>query len=336
MPMPCGGGKDDRSGDPRPRPGERRPGRLPAQAPVQLPSPGGHHAFQWSIANPDAAANGSYCRAARDGRLVGGAVSGLGTGYKADSVNGQSRLSVLAVDPDRLALEDLGQLLSSSSRVTESVCACSASEALRLFATREFGALLTEVRMPGFDGLELASVLNRFAHPPAVVFMSANDHGAARRFELRARDYLRKPITQRRLDEAIARILDPAKNADGGAGTAIKPSSPKPVVGVHRPNGDATRIISLSSILYVSAQGDYVRIVTDTGRYLERATITEIDRRWKSYGFHRVHRAYVVNLRRAQEMRPLVGGTASLALVDGSEIPVARRHTAELRRRLRM
>jgi len=243
---------------------------------------------------------------------------------------------VLAVYSKHLALEDLGQLLNSSPRVTEIACASSASEALRLFATREFDALFSEVRMPGFDGLELASVLNRFAIPPAVVFVSANEDGAARAFELRARDYLRKPVTQRRLEEAIARVSDPAIDAEGGADTEAEPSLRRPVVGVHEPHDDATRIISLSSILYVSAQGDYVRIVTDTGRYLERATITEIHRRWKSYDFHRVHRAFVVNLRRAQEMRPQVGGTASLALVDGSEIPVARRHRAELRRRLRM
>jgi DNA-binding LytR/AlgR family response regulator len=251
-------------------------------------------------------------------------------------VNAQGRLSVLAVDADRLALEDLGQLLNSSPRVTETACASSATEALRLFATRQFDALFSEVRMPGFDGLELAGVLNRFANPPAVVFVSANEDGAARAFELSARDYLRKPVTQRRLEEALARVSYPVDDAEDRADTETGPSLSQPVVGVHRPLDEATRIISLSSILYVSAQRDYVRIVADTGRYLQRATISEIDRRWKSYGFHRVHRAYVVNLRRAREMRPQLGGTASLALVDGTEIPVARRHSAELRRLLRM
>lgn len=251
-------------------------------------------------------------------------------------MNGRSRISVLAVDADRPALEHLGQLLSSSPRVVEIVSASSASEALRLFATRRFDAVFSEVRMPGFDGLELSSVLNLFAHPPAMVFVSASEDGSIRAFELGARDYLRKPVTKRRLDEAIARVSDPANDGRSGSDTETEPVPRRPVVGVRLPHDDATRIISLSSILYVSAQGDYVRIVTDTGGYLERATITEIDRRWKSYGFHRVHRAYVVNLRRAQEIRPHVGGTASLALVDGSEIPVARRHSAELRRQLRM
>jgi two-component system response regulator LytT len=53
------------------------------------------------------------------------------------------------------------------------------------------------------------------------------------------------------------------------------------------------------------------------------------------YGFVRVHRSYIANLRRASEIRPELGGTATIVLADGSEIPVARRQVAELRRRLR-
>jgi DNA-binding LytR/AlgR family response regulator len=48
-----------------------------------------------------------------------------------------------------------------------------------------------------------------------------------------------------------------------------------------------------------------------------------------------VHRSYIANLRRATEIRPELGGTATIVLADGTEIPVARRQVAELRRRLR-
>jgi DNA-binding LytR/AlgR family response regulator len=79
-----------------------------------------------------------------------------------------------------------------------------------------------------------------------------------------------------------------------------------------------------------------VRLVTDGGRFLQRDTLAEIERRWTPHGFHRVHRAYLVNLRRAVEVRPDHGGTASIVLADGSAVPVARRQVADLRRRLRM
>jgi DNA-binding LytR/AlgR family response regulator len=48
----------------------------------------------------------------------------------------------------------------------------------------------------------------------------------------------------------------------------------------------------------------------------------------------RVHRQYVANLRNAVELRPMLGSGAELVFADGQTIPVARRHTAELGRRL--
>ncbi len=98
----------------------------------------------------------------------------------------------------------------------------------------------------------------------------------------------------------------------------------------------ATRLIARNSILYVQSHGDFVRIVSDEGRYLLRATLAEIERRWEPFGFVRVHRQYVANLLKAVELRPQLGGTAELLLSDGQTIPIARRHVAELGRRLRV
>jgi DNA-binding LytR/AlgR family response regulator len=96
----------------------------------------------------------------------------------------------------------------------------------------------------------------------------------------------------------------------------------------------STRLISRGSILFVQSHGDFVRIVTDDGRYLLRTTLNEIERRWAPFDFIRVHRQYVANLSRAVELRPLLGGTAELAFADGQSIPVARRHVADLGKRL--
>jgi DNA-binding LytR/AlgR family response regulator len=84
----------------------------------------------------------------------------------------------------------------------------------------------------------------------------------------------------------------------------------------------------------VQSYGDFVRVVADDGRYLLRATLAEVERRWEPFGFVRVHRQYVANLLRAVELRPLLGGTAELSFAGGQTIPVARRHVAGLGRRL--
>jgi len=252
-------------------------------------------------------------------------------------------LSVLAVDDERPALADLARLLRRSPSIHEVTCARSGSEAMRRLAERQFDALFVDVRMPGLSGLDLAGVLDQFARPPAVVFVSAYQDGAVRAFEVHAVDYLMKPVSRARIEEALTRIAEVNVNrpatAPGLAGEATAPPAapdPDEFVAVKRANGPGTPLVSRASILYVQARGDYVRVVTDQGRFLQRATLADVELRWASHGFHRVHRAYLVNLRRAVEVRADLGGAARIVLADGSEIPVARRQVAELRRRLRM
>jgi two-component system, LytTR family, response regulator LytT len=179
-----------------------------------------------------------------------------------------------------------------------------------------------DVRMPGLDGIELARLLRRFAAPPALIFVSAYESAAVEAFELRALDYLMKPVSTARVAEALNRIAD--KPAEDVTDT----------LAVDAPGG-GTKLIQRADILYLQAHGDYVRVVTADGRHLVRGTLNEIERRWAPHGFHRVHRRFLVNLRRAAEVRPQLNGTALLILADGAELPIARREVAELRRRLR-
>jgi DNA-binding LytR/AlgR family response regulator len=171
------------------------------------------------------------------------------------------------------------------------------------------------------------------------VFVSAYDSPAADAFELHALDFLRKPVARRRLEEALERIAVAVEAAqrDSGNGHSPRhvplPAESEMVAAANVRNG-TTRLVPRSSILYVQSHGDFVRIVTPEGRYLIRATLSEVARRWQQYGFVRVHRQYLANLTRAVELRPLLGGTAELAFADGQTIPIARRHATELGRRL--
>jgi DNA-binding LytR/AlgR family response regulator len=193
--------------------------------------------------------------------------------------------------------------------------------------------------MPGLDGIELGWVLRRFARPPQLVFVSAYDSAAVEAFELHALDYLRKPVGRQRVEEAIARVASAVLAAAAVPESAAPRPSPSAgaeseMVAVANVHGASTRLLDRAKIHYVQSYGDFVRIVTADGRYLLRATLSEIERRWEPFGFVRVHRQYVANLRQAVELRPQLGGTAELAFGDGATIPVARRHAAELGRRL--
>jgi DNA-binding LytR/AlgR family response regulator len=231
-------------------------------------------------------------------------------------------LRILAVDDERPALDDLARVLRSQPDVADVDTAASGEEALHALTGEHYDAVFLDVRMPGLDGVELARVLRRFATPPALIFVSAYESAAVEAFELRAVDYLMKPVSTARVAEALNRIAD--KPAEDVTDT----------LAVDAPGG-GTKLIQRADILYLQAHGDYVRVVTPDGRHLVRGTLNEIERRWAPHGFHRVHRRFLVNLRRAAEVRPQLNGTAMLILADGAELPIARREVAELRRRLR-
>lgn len=233
-------------------------------------------------------------------------------------------LDVLVVDDEGPALADLAQQLRSLDDTDQVQTAAGGQEALRTLAEHPFDAVFLDVRMPGIDGLELARVLRRFEAPPAVVFVSAYETGAVGAFELKALDYLMKPVSRRRLAEAIRRV----RESRGAAGSRSDDLVPLPTL------RGGTRLVPRESILFLQADGDYVRVICDRERFLMRGRVSDLARRWRPHGFVQVHRGYVANLRRAVEVRPLLNGTAVLAFPDGREIPVARRKVAELRREL--
>ena len=250
------------------------------------------------------------------------------------------QLTILAVDDEHTQLQDLARLLRSFPAVREVECAFGGHDALLKASSQAYDAIFLDVRMPDLDGVELGRVLRRFASAPQLVFVSAYDSGAVDAFELRALDYLRKPVSRRRLEEALERIATAVEAAESHSadGNGARPRAPSAggsdMIAVSGARAGSTRLISRGSVLYVQSHGDFVRIVTEDGRYLLRSTLSEIELRWAPFDFVRVHRQYVANLRNAVELAPMLGGTAELTFVDGQTIPVARRHTAELSRRL--
>jgi DNA-binding LytR/AlgR family response regulator len=249
-------------------------------------------------------------------------------------------LVILAVDDELPQLEDLARMLRANERVGDVETASNAPEVVLMASRRRYDAVFLDVRMPEIDGLELAEVLNAFEQSPALVFVSAFDTSAVVTFELRALDYLMKPVTSQRIDEALKRVVAQADERDGmvvpkpNAEAAL--SAEQSVIAIESARDGTMRLVPRESIFYVKAYGDYVRVFAESGRYLMRASLSDLEVRFADHGFLRVHRQYLANLSKMIEIRPMLNGTAVLRLEDDTEVPVARRHVADLRRRLRL
>ena len=172
------------------------------------------------------------------------------------------KLRILAVDDERPAREDLVHLLGTLQRVGSVASAASAAEALRkLSEDPPFDGVFLDVRMPGLDGVELGRILRRFERSPALVFVSAYDRFAVDAFALAALDYLLKPVSRARLEEAVERV---ARAVGAASGVAAPPELDAPMLSVDALAGGGTRLLARDAILYLQANGDYVRVSPTT------------------------------------------------------------------------
>lgn len=270
-------------------------------------------------------------------------------------------LRVLAVDDEKPLLEELLYLLRSDPRVLSAEGASDATEALRRITRALEGGpdgadgidvVFLDIHMAGLTGLDIARLLTGFARPPLIVFVTAHEGFAVQAFDLKAVDYVLKPVRPERLAEAVRRAWTQSGRAGAQpagavpAATAGRPAAAEtpaaPVAAATARGADrtpdqiavelggVTRFVAIADIAYVEAQGDYARLHTDEGAsHLVRIPLATLEERWAARGFVRIHRRHLVALARIDELR-LDSGTTTVR-VGPAELQVSRRHARELR-----
>jgi DNA-binding LytR/AlgR family response regulator len=229
-------------------------------------------------------------------------------------------LTVLAVDDEAPALDELAYLLGRHPDIAQVYRASDATSALRELNGRNIGAIFLDINMPGLSGIELAGVLANFSNRPAVVFVTAHDDKAVAAFDVGAIDYLLKPIREDRLDEAVRRV------AAARSGQAENSDDDSDVIPAEV--GGVTHLVPRDSIGWVEAEGDYARLHSASGSHLVRIRLSTLETRWREKGFQRVHRSYLVAVRLITGLRTSGGAVLVRLRANGAspavELPVSR------------
>ncbi|WP_328535557.1 LytR/AlgR family response regulator transcription factor [Streptomyces sp. NBC_00344] len=243
-------------------------------------------------------------------------------------------LRVLAVDDEEPALEELLYLLRSDPRIRSAEGAVSATGALRIIGSAldagpgddsAVDAVFLDIHMAGLTGLDIAKLLAGFATPPLIVFVTAHEGFALQAFDLKAVDYVLKPVRRERLAEAVRRVSDMVTDRYAPVLDTAADQIPVELGGV-------VRFVTVADITYAEAQGDYARLHTAEGSHLVRIPLTALEERWRSRGFVRIHRSHLIAIDRIDELR-LDAGAMSVR-IGAVELPVSRRHARVLRERL--
>src|SRR6185437_613921 len=121
--------------------------------------------------------------------------------------------AVIADDED-LALDELRAMLAEAWPELDIIAACdNGTDALEAIMRHQPDVAFLDIRMPGLTGLDVAQAADGKCK---VVFTTAYDAHAIKAFDLGALDYLLKPLTKARLDQAIERVRE-RLNSGGAA-----------------------------------------------------------------------------------------------------------------------
>ena len=234
-------------------------------------------------------------------------------------------LKAMIVDDEAPARSELRFLLDEVGKTEVVAEAASVREAIEKLKEYPCDVLFLDINMPEATGLQFADALQHLKFPPAVVFVTAYSEYALDAFEVKAIDYLVKPVETDRLRQAINRVREHVvlhAKAQKSERIPVEKAGKKILIGIDQ-------------IIFVMARDDYAYLQTETDRYFSTVSLAQLEKRLEGHGFFRVHRGYLVNLQMVQEVESVAGGTLLLTMVNSTEkIPVSRRRVSALKKAL--
>lgn len=183
--------------------------------------------------------------------------------------------------------------------------------------------LVSDVRMPLMDGMQLAEALRGALPELHVVFVTAHEGHAVDAFRVAAVDYLLKPIDPVGLARCVGRVE---------AAVARRHVAPEPERILVRSVGRID-VVPLDEVIAFRAQRNYVDVITAEGTWTHRETLKSLCDRLDARAFVQVHRSVVVAIRQVRRLVRRASG-AEVTLVGGHVYPVGASFVDEVQQRL--
>lgn len=232
-------------------------------------------------------------------------------------------MRILIADDEPLARTRMAALLTECEGAQVVASVGDGEAALRETIALKPDVLLADIAMPGMDGLMLARRLQSMPHPPQLIFCTAYDAHALSAYELRAADYLLKPVRIERLREALAR----AQALRAREHTASRETL------VARVRGAPLKI-PLEDVVYLTADEKYVAVHRIGETLLIEESLKSIEAAFPDR-FVRIHRNCLVPAARLLGLQRDAHGEMHAMIAGTDETPeVSRRNLAAVRKLL--
>ncbi|MEB8347537.1 LytTR family DNA-binding domain-containing protein [Flavobacteriaceae bacterium KMM 6898] len=222
------------------------------------------------------------------------------------------KLKCIIVDDSatqRLAVSKLITIHKNLSLISEYSNAIEAKQGIK---KEDIDLIFLDVEMPiinGFDFLE--SLQNR----PQIILITGKPDYALKAFEYDITDYLQKPISPIRFENAVKRAIDRHELKHG-----IDDNEEHIFV---KSNLKKRKVI-LSKVKWVEALGDYIKLVSEEGNIIVLSTLTSFESELPQDKFLRIHKSYIVNLGKVEKF------SGKNVEVDGKLLPLSRHKRGHL------
>lgn len=231
-------------------------------------------------------------------------------------------MKTVLIDDEPLARELVKEYLESFPDIEIAGECNDGFEGIKMISEVQPDLIFLDIQMPRITGFEMLELLDE---PPAVIFTTAFDEYAIKAFEEQAIDYLLKPFSQERFNQAIQKFLShspeiKSKTRDLLDSGINKQSQNRIVI----KDGSKIKIIPLHEVLYLEAADDYVKVCTKERTYLKKKTMRSFEEVIPEEQFVRLHRSYLVNVSQITGIHPFEKDHHVALLKSGQKIPVSK------------
>lgn len=235
-------------------------------------------------------------------------------------------IRAVIIDDEELARDIVRNYLAAYPEI-EIIGECSNGfEGARTINEMKPDLVFLDIQMPKVNGFELLEIID---NQPQIVFTTAYDQYAIQAFERNAVDYLLKPFSKERFDDAIVKVkkifssdAKPVKDVSGLI--QYNRQSEEILERIVVRNGNKINVIPCDKILYIEAQDDYVMIYTGDGKFLKQSTMKFFEQKLDPKMFVRVHRSCIVQVDKIDRIELYGRETYLVFLKNGVKLPVSK------------
>jgi len=241
---------------------------------------------------------------------------------------------ILIVDDEAPARQRLKRLLANIEEMEITGEAADGVQAVELIERQQPDLVLLDIQMPGLDGFGVVEALEQ---PPPIIFITAYDEYAIRAFEINALDYLLKPFSKERLEQAIGRAREAQRDEQRFTQQLVPLLESLASQGqyltrlaVRAPN--RIRVLNADEVDWISVEAEQTFVHVGNEAFPIQRTLADLETRLDPTCFFRTHRSAIVNLDRVKEIIPWFKGSHKLRLTTGAEVDLSRAQARALRR----